>query len=218
MRNPTSKTTRVTSYYGMRTLNGVTAPHNGIDLVPADGTKDAEIVAVCDGTVTAVVSNVPDSHTGLNVTKNTAGNSVTYKTSDGYSVIYHHLKAGSVCVKVGDKVKPGDKIGVMGTTGKSTGIHLHYEFRDPKGATFDPAPYIGTDKAFPACNPAYAKPVLRKGSKGEDVKLLQKLLGGLAVDGVFGSLTEKAVMAFQQKNKLVADGICGPKTWTALGV
>ena len=58
---------------------------------------------------------------------------------------------------------------------------------------------------------------LRKGSKGDEVKQLQRLLG-LAVDGVFGMYTEKAVMDFQLKHGLSADGVVGTKTWEALGV
>lgn len=59
---------------------------------------------------------------------------------------------------------------------------------------------------------------LRKGSKGEEVKKLQKLLG-IAVDGVFGMYTEMAVKEFQLKHNLAAaDGVVGTKTWEALGV
>jgi len=56
---------------------------------------------------------------------------------------------------------------------------------------------------------------LKKGSKGEDVKTLQKMLG-LAVDGVFGSITEKAVKNYQYESGLIPDGIVGPKTWASL--
>lgn len=58
---------------------------------------------------------------------------------------------------------------------------------------------------------------IKKGSKGEDVKTLQKKLN-LIADGIFGPLTEEAVKEFQKKNNLTADGIVGPKTWAALGI
>lgn len=60
---------------------------------------------------------------------------------------------------------------------------------------------------------------LRKGSKGEDVKTLQRLLG-ITVDGDFGAKTEAAVKAFQKAHADVcgtADGVVGDKTWAALG-
>ncbi len=52
---------------------------------------------------------------------------------------------------------------------------------------------------------------LRQGSRGEDVKCMQKILG-IKDDGVFGAQTKGAVMSFQRKNNLTADGIVGPKT------
>lgn len=58
---------------------------------------------------------------------------------------------------------------------------------------------------------------LKKGSRGDDVKTLQKILG-VVVDGDFGAKTEAAVIAFQKKKGLEADGIVGPVTWAALGV
>ena len=57
---------------------------------------------------------------------------------------------------------------------------------------------------------------LKKGSRGEDVKTLQRLLGMTAVDGVFGVNTENAVRTFQRLHGLVADGIVGTKTWSVL--
>lgn len=57
---------------------------------------------------------------------------------------------------------------------------------------------------------------LKKGSKGEEVKTLQKMLK-LHQDGIFGGITEEAVKAFQKANKLTVDGVVGAKTWAALG-
>ncbi len=65
--------------------------------------------------------------------------------------------------------------------------------------------------------------VLKKGSRGDEVVILQKKLKQWgyyngAVDGIFGSGTEKAVQYFQRKNGLTADGIVGTKTAAALGM
>ena len=63
-------------------------------------------------------------------------------------------------------------------------------------------------------------PTLRKGDSGPDVVYLQTLLcfvgDPIAVDGKYGSGTEKAVRAFQQSVGLTADGVVGPMTWDAL--
>ena len=59
--------------------------------------------------------------------------------------------------------------------------------------------------------------IIKKGSKGESVKVLQKYLG-ITQDGVFGANTEAAVKKFQSKAGLTADGVVGVKTWAALGM
>jgi hypothetical protein len=61
-----------------------------------------------------------------------------------------------------------------------------------------------------------AMPILKEGSKGAAVKILQKQLGGLTADGDFGPNTKKAVIAFQLKHGLKAEGVVGPATWNAL--
>ena len=58
---------------------------------------------------------------------------------------------------------------------------------------------------------------LRKGSRGQDVRTLQMKLA-LAVDGIFGPITEEAVKTFQREHELTADGIVGPKTLNALAI
>ena len=59
--------------------------------------------------------------------------------------------------------------------------------------------------------------ILRKGSKGNEVKILQEFLE-ISADGIFGSGTERAVKKWQTANGLVADGIVGPATWDAMGI
>lgn len=70
--------------------------------------------------------------------------------------------------------------------------------------------------------PHHDLPLLRKGSVGGAVFILQRELNahaksGLVVDGDFGKHTEDAVRAFQKRKKLVVDGVVGANTWKALG-
>lgn len=72
-------------------------------------------------------------------------------------------------------------------------------------------------------NVPYPNHLIKKGSKGEDVKKVQNRLiqlryscGKWGADGVFGNDTLAAVKAFQRNNHLVIDGIVGPKTWEKL--
>lgn len=60
--------------------------------------------------------------------------------------------------------------------------------------------------------------LLKKGDKGENVKILQKALGDLTVDGDFGAKTEAAVKAFQKSKGLTVDGLVGKATQKALGI
>ena len=59
--------------------------------------------------------------------------------------------------------------------------------------------------------------VLKKGSRGDDVKVLQQFLG-LTADGIFGSGTDASVKKWQKENGLSADGIVGPNTWDAMAL
>jgi len=60
-------------------------------------------------------------------------------------------------------------------------------------------------------------PVLRMGDSGDDVKKLQTALG-IVADGDFGPMTKSAVVTFQKKHGLYADGIVGKNTWANLGI
>lgn len=66
------------------------------------------------------------------------GNMVKIQHADGYSTLSAHMKYNSLAVKVGDKVKKGQLIGQVGSTGNSTGNHTHWETRK-NDQTFDPA-------------------------------------------------------------------------------
>lgn len=127
---------RLTSTYGARTLNGVYSNHKGIDLV---GVSSHEVCTVIDGTV--VSSTIVTDKRDLTWEW---GNYVCVHGDDGKYIYYCHLL--SRAVKNGERVKAGQKIGVMGNTGNSYGAHLHFEVRldDRKTAT-DPCTYLGIE-------------------------------------------------------------------------
>ncbi len=67
----------------------------------------------------------------------------------------------------------------------------------------------------PAMPMATLPDTVRRGSRGEAVKLLQRELQ-LAADGLFGAITEAALRVYQHDHGLLMDGVCGPKTWAVL--
>ncbi len=71
--------------------------------------------------------------------------------------------------------------------------------------------------------PQVDEPTLRRGARGEAVRRLQGRLRSLGfdpgpVDGVYGWRTVAAVRAYQRSRGLVADGVCGPRTWRTLAL
>ncbi|MGA1640993.1 MAG: M23 family metallopeptidase, partial [Steroidobacteraceae bacterium] len=102
----------ISSFYGSRTdpFTGKAAFHAGLDFAGPPGTR---VLAAADG----VVSKVGRS-------KN-FGNFVEITHGKGYVSRYGHN--ASLLVQAGDTVKRGDPIAMMGSTGRSTGTHLHFE-------------------------------------------------------------------------------------------
>jgi murein DD-endopeptidase MepM/ murein hydrolase activator NlpD len=98
--------------------------HSGIDLDLETGDP---VYAAFDGEVTTAAY-----HGGY-------GNLVVLKHANGLETYYAHLS--KIQVQVGDKIMSGDALGLGGSTGRSTGPHLHFEIRY-KGASFDPAELI----------------------------------------------------------------------------
>lgn len=89
--------------------------HTGIDRV-CD--TDRTLVAIADGVVTRI-SGCGQSY----------GNHIVYRTADGKTVLYAHMK-DKPTLKVGAKIKAGQKLGTMGNTGNSYGAHLHIEIQN----------------------------------------------------------------------------------------
>jgi hypothetical protein len=116
--------------------------------------------------------------------------------------------------------------------------HMHVSIRHTHAAETECGPWLGgkaikvtTGSVVPvAGKPGLPAGGLRPGSRGDVVRWLQRrlntiagsrghgALGGkqLAVDGVFGSATEKVIRSFQDHRNLAVDGIVGPRTWAAL--
>jgi murein DD-endopeptidase MepM/ murein hydrolase activator NlpD len=68
------------------------------------------------------------------------GNAVRIRHDNGMTTVYGHLQG--VNIKPGQQVKPGELIGTVGSTGSSTGPHLHFGVQDARGNYVDPARYI----------------------------------------------------------------------------
>jgi murein DD-endopeptidase MepM/ murein hydrolase activator NlpD len=116
----------VTSKFGYRTspFTGHREFHQGLDVA---GRQDTPIVASGDGRV-----RLSGTHGGL-------GNAVVLQHGYGVETVYGHL--AQTLVKAGDRVKRGDRIGLMGSTGRSTGPHLHYQV-NVNGVAVNPSSYI----------------------------------------------------------------------------
>lgn len=107
--------TYVSSSFKLRTLNGTTKWHYGIDICRWAGTHGAQIVAVKEGTIEVANKSGYGGGYGLYVVIN---------HGEGVKTYYAHLS--SVHVNVGDYVTQGTVIGLAGNTGYSFGAHLHF--------------------------------------------------------------------------------------------
>lgn len=93
-----------------------------------------DVLAVAPGTVIETMRDLPDeppgvAPTGLKVSE-IAGNHVLLDLGDGRYAMYAHLAPQSLTVHVGDHVKVGDKLGLLGNSGNTTGPHLHFQISD----------------------------------------------------------------------------------------
>lgn len=118
-------------------------------------------------------------------------------------------------------VKQGDRNGTVGHLQVLLGTTVDNTFGPKtKGALMTrqkkegiPADGICGDQSW-----GYIHPQIKQGSKGTYVKELQDSLKGCTADGDFGPNTKAHLVAFQKREKLTADGICGNKTWERLCV
>lgn len=203
---------KITSNYGTRKdpITGKKTIHHGIDVVSK--TKDHNIYAFDDGYVQKVVNNQSKSKTGY-------GNYVWVRYPRyNLSVLVAHCQ--KVLLKKGDKVTQNKIYAIMGSTGKSTGIHAHIGMTRIGSNT-----WLNPTKFDMLPNKYNLTRLLKKGNKGNDVKELQKELkergyniGKSGADGIFGNDTKNATKLFQKAKKLYPiDGIVGTRTAHALG-
>ena len=140
-------TLHVTSPFGWRT-DPVTGEggqgHKGIDVTLWRGWSALSgIGAAWDG----VVTDVRDGVDGFDKNRS-AGNRVTIDHGGGVVTKYFHLANGSIPVQVGDSVTAGQRIGQMGSTGYSTGAHLHFQL-EICGEPVDPLPFLLGEEGVP---------------------------------------------------------------------
>lgn len=175
----------ITSWFGYRPAsdtNGVgTTNHGGLDIGAPAGTP---ILAASGGTVSLAGSN------------GGYGNCVVIDHGNGLQTLYGHMS--SIGTSAGATVTPGQVIGYVGSTGNSTGPHLHYEMRQ-NGTKIDPYPYIegaqisgGTLTLSQAIQNALT--LMKSGTSTEDIDKMGSnvMIGGLnlgAYTGTDGDLT-----------------------------
>ncbi|MEZ4584847.1 MAG: M23 family metallopeptidase [Gemmatimonadales bacterium] len=111
----------------------------------------AEVLAVADGRIAAVVNDQPENETphpsrrSVPITLETiGGNYVMLEVAPSRYVFYAHLQTGSVRVKVGDRVRRGQVLGLLGLSGNTPAPHLHLHLGD----TIEP---LGSE-GFPTCS------------------------------------------------------------------
>ncbi|GAA4897797.1 putative peptidoglycan binding protein [Stackebrandtia albiflava] len=201
---------------GFRTPSRPT--HSGTDVANSQGTA---IWAANGGTVVGVRTNSYPGDTRPGLLPGRTGNAVLIEHHNGYRTYYGHLYSASVVR--GQVVTAGQTIAKMGTTGNSTGPHLHFEVL-ANGSPINPYTFLANrgitlGRTRPAGGGG-GWPSVENGERSEVARVVQHLLtahGHSAVaDGYFGSASVAAAKAFQRAEGLVADGVIGPVSWPHL--
>lgn len=135
-------------------ITGEPATHLGIDIAPkgaAPGT--VPVIAAKSGVVIFPGKDMPIGYgNGSGINGSTYGNYIKISHSDGNYTLYAHLHANTILVRDGDTVERGQVIAYVGTSGRSTGTHLHFEVREGQDSSknvADPRKYIKEDDTRP---------------------------------------------------------------------
>lgn len=137
-------------------------PHTGLDIhANGKGTNYHNIIASKSGIVISPsdfskVQNKDSIYSGGKFIVKTSANTVIIDHGDNTYTLYTHLYGGSVLVKAGDMVEQGQVIAKMGSSGNSTGPHLHFEIREGGNTSDfakDPELYVDPNNPRPTSTP-----------------------------------------------------------------
>ena len=158
---------------GNRTYDQKTGyQHQGTDIAlwPFDWSvmtrQDVKVVAAAAGVIIDRADGNDDQSCGSFATASTNWNAVYVRHDDGSVAWYGHLKKGSVTTKaIGERVAEGELLGFVGSSGRSSGPHLHFEVYDATGKLIDP--FAGacnhtTTESWWKEQPAYKEKVLNR--------------------------------------------------------
>ena len=177
---------------------------------------------------------------GLRRTTPNGGNMVWIDyDGPGVGVGYAHMDSWDRVPPVGARVSEGDVIGLVGSSGRATGPHLHIEIADRPGEAsvwqvFDRTRVVGQAPAgggmiappFPLPDGWYFGPqdgpewsVSGFHGHRDDLRVWQQRMRDrgwdITVDGLYGDQTARITRAFQAEKGLTVDGLIGPQTWRA---
>lgn len=183
----TPTTSSISSNYGQRTdpISGNVSFHKGLDIVGSTSEAGVvNVIAVKDGVVTEVetgCTSFGDTSCGGGY-----GNHIIISHSNGTYTMYAHLHENSITVALNDSVKQGEVIGKMGSSGYSTGTHLHFEVRSDATTQVNPNDYISLSNPRPSNTNNLN--IVNNGNAEQSVCLSLKN-SGFSDNGIAGILT-----------------------------
>lgn len=148
----TPNTIYISSYFGSTEAGIHDNGHGALDIAPSADAGVVNVIAAQSGEVVYANTGCV-SFEGLGSSCGGGyGNYVVIKSNDGNYEYYAHMHQNTVKVNVGDKVVQGQIIGKVGSSGRSTGTHLHFEMRegeDSREARVDPLNYVDPNNPRP---------------------------------------------------------------------
>lgn len=200
----------VTSEFGIRNdpYAGNKASHSGLDIAPLSGDYGTiNVIAAKSGTVIRVNNDPTCESNSLNESCNGSGygNYVEIEHQDGNTTLYGHMHKNTITVSVGDIVDQGQVIGKVGSSGRSTGMHLHFEVRENSIAV-NPLNYISENNERPS---ATSNNVLMGSDSKQTICLTLKDNGysNEAVAGLMGNMEAESGFRPNAVNELGCVGI-----------